>query len=328
MSEESIPEDQSGSPKSGKFNKVQSKLHEPTTAYTVQKTVKLKDRDNDDSSVRSVKKITSESHLLSPTAALINGAYKKDDFDEAEAARLAAARNKPVKLSDRLLEPTAANIASRQKLEELKEECPDDIWWEQRSSSKREAVDLASNRYSDVPSKLMEPTTAYVALKTNKYEKSPTGYESMALPKEIDPDSHLLTPTTALERGIYRRDEDPEVPELEISDARWMSMRTGPKDVESRLYEPTAAMRNGMWKPKEFLEAEEEIRMEEEAAARGETAKVSRPSERLLEPTLANENARYNKVIEPDPREQGWKPNSKKQTYSVKPLPGQDESSK
>jgi hypothetical protein len=290
-----------------------------TKAYSSMRTIKVADRDDDNKSLTMPKPIEPESHLLVPTNSVITGSYRKKEEEEKEAARLAALRlNAPVRISERLLEPTAANIHSRSALEAKTLETKDDadtsdIWWQTRGSPKQDAIDNHVDPYEDkVQAKYLEHhTTAYVAAKTTKYQKPTNPYDPIAMPKPIDPESHVLTHTSSVRNAAYNKEEELSLEPM-VSEYRLLSMQTGPKNVESRLHEPTTAVLASKWKPKDKSDKQttEEGLPDDEASASSpvERKLVRRTSERLLEPTIALEYSKYVKPNEPDRRESGWKP--------------------
>jgi hypothetical protein len=159
------------------------------------------------------------------------------------------------------------------------------------------------SQYDYVPSKLYEPTAAYI---NSKFEKDKGA--TIAKPKPIDPNHHLLQPTAGLMNASWSREDAPPSPN-EISPYRVLSMRTGPKDVESKLLEPTTAVMSGKWKSKEERELLESKAADENQSNNTESKKVAKPSERLLVPTVSNEYSRYTSP-RPASDTQIWRPSS------------------
>jgi hypothetical protein len=122
------------------------------------------------------------------------------------------------------------------------------------------------------------------------------------IPKSISPESHLLQRSTRPSRSD-RHDSNFESStnnsESDVTSARRLSMRTGPKDVESRLMHLTASVKAAAWTGPKGPSEEElaEMRWQEEQAKK-EPILVVKPSERLLLPTAANEHAAYRKPEE------------------------------
>jgi hypothetical protein len=67
-------------------------------------------------------------------------------------------------ISDRLLQPTLANIHYQQSLAEEKNvdaDSTEDIWWNHRSNPKTEILNKPNHKYDHVPSRLNETTAAF-----------------------------------------------------------------------------------------------------------------------------------------------------------------------
>jgi hypothetical protein len=247
------------------------------------------------------KKSSEENRLLKPSVAYSHNSKRRDEAEESEAEKASKLQSKAsVKVSDHLLYPTVSNIISKQTFLEKKEKGVDndsDIW--NANSPRNELFNKVGSKYEHVQSRLLAPTVAHASSKVALLEKEKVD-EDIDLSKQIkpiNPKSHVLKSTSALVNGSWKKEENPP-PKSEVSELRLLSMQTGPKQVESRLFEMTSAAKNSEWKPKEYYEAEEELRREEELAAKANQKKVARVSDRLLLPTAANENARYQKILE------------------------------
>lgn len=235
--------------------------------------------------------------LIQHTFASSRATWRRDDAEEVEAERLAALRisiKTPVKLSEHLLVPTAANIHSKQKLMEEKDN-DDDIW--NATSPKFEVLSRVKTNFENVRSKLLVPTSSLISSKLAIQQDKEKDKEEVDIPrtiKPIDPSSHVLQVTTSMRNAAWKRDADAvsEAPTMRSDTESRPSKKSGPI-VESRLFETTSSMKNSVWKSKEYLQAEEELRREEELAAKVNKKKISRPSSHLLSLTQANNNAKY-----------------------------------
>jgi hypothetical protein len=323
MTEESKASRQSNSQSSSNFADVKSKLFVPTAAYNAYSIKNHNAGKENEHSPKPVKPIENNHNLLRPTHAFVNGAYRRD-AEEREAEQRAAlerALSSQVVVADRLLSPTASNIHSTLQLPAAQQEREDenDIWWEKKKSSKTEAVDNIENIYDHVESKLYSSTAAYDSLVQSRLEKASevSVPGSKPLPIPIDDDSPVLRPTYAALYGSYYKPEPtPEPPKPSMW--RRLSQQTGPKQVESKLLQPTVAYKSAVFKSKEDREIEEEVRREAELATyrKEDEKKVFRPSERVLMPTQSLIHATHQRRSQTsDSQGMPWKHPSRSVTF-------------
>ena len=178
------------------------------------------------------------------------------------------------------LKPTTATIVSQKQVLENKGKVrhEDDIWWSKRNPSL--GVDPTYKVSADVHSKLYAPTVASAMQQVQKKKQDlidvSTLNATIVSAVSVTPvkeNSHFLTPTKAAEYGKWEAAHNcgsfSAPSKLELSEARRLSMATGPSDVSSRLYRSTVALNSAKWKSKE------EIQAEEEAKAAAELAKIA-----------------------------------------------------
>lgn len=208
--------------------------------------------------------------------------------------------------SERLLKTTQARIIDTRELElrqdRIKES--EDIWWDIRK-----AAQTAAKR-PDIPSKLYEPTVAYLASNRTKHplKAAPASgppetpeKEHVAVQK-IDDNSPLLKPTRSSVIGMYGKDLSilEEVPSFQPT------LVTKTDNVHSKVLESTRAAEAAKYKSKEQIAQEE---AEQLAHAKAAAPKVAGTSERLVTLNSNLKAAQRTKVTktEADPREDGWK---------------------
>jgi hypothetical protein len=179
-----------------------------------------------------------------------------------------------------------------------------------------------------VSSRLFYPTVSYVSAQLKREEEK----IRVAIDEEeesrlkniapVDPNASFLQPTKSWSAAF--EESIPEFVPIEETEARKSSLRTGPQ-VESRLYESTTAHERHRWRPKEEIELEKQIRLEEELKSKltiGVNKKVTKVSEHILTPTKAMEAAMWRKDDPgPDPRELGWRVagTAKKESFPLSP---------
>lgn len=200
-------------------------------------------------------------------------------------------RISPGKISERLQEPTAAIVYSQQKLKEMKENPPDDIWGTNLHTTKYEhIIQRSQEKYDYVPSKLLESTTSYEHWKFEKHE-----IETIKLSKPIDPNSRILAPTESYLKSF--RSTAPSDIDDTASSAQLSGLGSSLSNG-SRLLEPTQSAWNKTRKAQEILEAEMTSRQEEELAAlKASQPKVSKTPERILQGTKSSDNNKHPKLL-------------------------------
>lgn len=196
--------------------------------------------------------------------------------------------------SERLLRTTQARIADTKEWEAAKDRVnyDDDIWWELRRPAP------CAHVKAEVPSKLMEPTTAFkqsVRKKKDEAEK-----EKIVSPHKetatINPASPLLKMTRTSIGHSWKPEQQPPAepaPSLVL-----LGAQTGPQ-VQSKVMEETVATIHSRWVPK-TQEVQEVV-----APA---TKYAKPPSERLLAYNASMRHQARDKAVKDlgDPRERGW----------------------
>jgi len=203
----------------------------------------------------------------------------------------------------------------------------DDPFWEIRKP-----LAMANNKkFNQVESKLLEPTTATIFYQRKKHtespEKAPHSPESTLLRagsiastpttnggggggggvttpsvsvRHINPDSHLLTQTTnSVIKNVKITLPSPPPPALELPT---QSSALGPRGVESKLMQNTAAIARGKWKSREQQELERFNNRHKSPY------KVLSASDHLLEYNKNMMHSIRSKASKPvpDQREAGW----------------------
>jgi len=118
--------------------------------------------------------------------------------------------------------------------------------------------------------------------------------------------SNLLKETQAFKHSSWeslkQRETSPvKVEAITVTEARKLSLESGPKNVHSRLLEPTVAISSSKWKSKEELEAEDIARAELELSKvkkiwGGSDLKVKEVSARILMPTACFESSKFSRT--------------------------------
>jgi hypothetical protein len=222
----------------------------------------------------SFRKRSVSDRLLRPTAA--NIASSREIFEKKSPVSTRINLNKIRPVSDHLMLPTASLIyGQRKRIEDLETiDAEDDIWWTYRPTSRSIAIERAANPYEHVSSKLSEPTFAAAMHSADRRLD-----EQVPLPpppeniRPIGVDSRLLAPTFSSLRMMYYH--DPSIDELSLNETKRddeSQLRSISSSryqaVVSRLHEPTAAVKANVFKSKEDLVIEEEIRREYEREER------------------------------------------------------------
>lgn len=199
------------------------------------------------------------------------------------------------KPSDRLMKTTKGYQAAVQGWEKEKEDrrLADDIWWEKR---KTPDVQQKSTKKMAVPSKLTEPTKAYLA---SKRPKAPNGEESPMkheTPRSPPPpiSSHLLKPTAATIQGTWKVSHEKELhPEEPPKPVLQLATKNSNIHAKSKLYEETSAAKS----KKKIFDPE----------PRARSPSPSRTTKELSAHLLANPKARSKSPqVKKDPRESQW----------------------
>jgi hypothetical protein len=190
----------------------------------------------------------------------------------------------------------------------------DDIWWEQRKPLENASK---SNLNSKVQSRLYEPTTSLIYSQRKKFparttpdkhatpgsgEKSPALLSQPPLNiSKIDASSPLLRSTfNSVVKNVKNSPAPPPPPGPEI-----FTQNSGPQNVPSRLFSPTANLERSKWKSKEELAAEEAAAAAAQAAY---ARKVKEPSPHLVAYNASLRSSARGKAekAEADQREAGW----------------------
>lgn len=273
-----------------KYENVESRLFEETTAYAAMKMSKSEKSDAFDITNFSKSFIDPGSHVLQPTFAALQAAWNIFVPTEQESSelRLHTSKLAPKDVESRLYETTKAAEAAR--------------WKPKAEEPEEDAYMKPTMKVAKVSERLVQPTAANVHGK----------YDRASRPMSVD-----RTVASRSSSRLRTRRTSPSSSEVSTGktcifitydfayttsslESRSTSTSRKVKETSIHLLIPTASVLHGQYRspsPQPTFRRDIEVKV----------------SDHLLEPTAAVDHGKYRKQeIDVDPRELGWKPPSPK----------------